>query len=42
MAFRKTCSTKLIEEADDFIDLGADNKFLIYTNKRDNKIKKTR
>lgn len=30
MAFRKTCSTKLIEEADDFTDLGSSRKFLIY------------
>jgi len=30
MAFRKTCSSKLIEEADDFTDLGASKKFLIY------------
>ncbi len=30
MAFRKTCSSKLIEEADDFTDLGASRKFLIY------------
>ena len=29
MAFRKTCSSRLIEEADDFTDLGADKKFLI-------------
>lgn len=29
MAFRKTCSSRLIEAADDFIDLGADRKFLI-------------
>lgn len=29
IAFKKTCSSKLIEEADDFIDLGRDNKFLI-------------
>jgi len=30
MAFRKTCSAKLIEEADDFTDLGANKKFLLY------------
>jgi uncharacterized protein (TIGR00288 family) len=30
MAFRKTCSSRLIEEADDFIDLGSSKKFLIY------------
>jgi uncharacterized LabA/DUF88 family protein len=30
MAFRKTCSSKLVEEADDFTDLGASKKFLIY------------
>ncbi len=29
MAFSKTASTRLIEEADDFIDLGNDRKFLI-------------
>ncbi|MDD3285249.1 MAG: NYN domain-containing protein [Patescibacteria group bacterium] len=29
MAFRKTCSARLIEEVDDFIDLSSDNKFLI-------------
>lgn len=29
MAFRKTCSSRLIEAADDFIDLGNDRKFLI-------------
>jgi uncharacterized protein (TIGR00288 family) len=29
MAFRKTTSSKLIEEADDFIDLGSNKKFLI-------------
>ena len=33
MAFRKTCSSKLIEEADDFTDLGADKKFLIYSRR---------
>ncbi len=32
MAFRKTCSSRLIEEADDFIDLGSDKKFLITNN----------
>ena len=31
MAFRKTCSSRLIEEADDYIDLGADKKFLIFS-----------
>lgn len=30
MAFRKTCSSRLIEEADDYIDLGSDKKFLIF------------
>lgn len=30
MAFRKTCSSRLVEEADDFTDLGANKKFLIY------------
>jgi uncharacterized LabA/DUF88 family protein len=30
MAFRKTCSSKLVEEADDFTDLSSDKKFLIY------------
>lgn len=34
MAFRKTCSSRLVEEADDFIDLGADKKFLIYRKGR--------
>ena len=29
MAFRKTCSSRLIEEVDDFTDLGGDRKFLI-------------
>ncbi len=29
IAFKKTCSSKLIEEADDFIDIGKENKFLI-------------
>jgi uncharacterized LabA/DUF88 family protein len=29
MAFRKTCSSRLIEEADDFTDLGSSKKFLI-------------
>lgn len=33
MAFRKTCSSKLIEEADDFIDLGSDKRFLIGNNR---------
>ncbi len=31
MAFRKTCSSRLVEEADDFTDLGSDKKFLIYS-----------
>lgn len=30
MAFRKTCSSRLVEEADDFTDLGESKKFLIY------------
>lgn len=30
MAFRKTCSSRLVEEADDFTDLGDSKKFLIY------------
>jgi uncharacterized protein (TIGR00288 family) len=34
MAFRKTCSSRLIEEADDFTDLGSDKKFLIYNYKK--------
>jgi len=34
MAFRKTCSSRLVEEADDFIDLGAHKKFLIYRKGR--------
>jgi uncharacterized LabA/DUF88 family protein len=29
MAFRKTCSSRLIEEVDDFTDLSSDKKFLI-------------
>ena len=29
MAFRRTCSSKLIEEADDFTDLGSSRKYLI-------------
>ncbi len=29
MAFRKTASSRLVEEADDFIDLGSSKKFLI-------------
>ena len=29
MAFKKTCSSRLIEEADDFTDLGANPKYLI-------------
>lgn len=29
MAFRKTCSSHLIDESDDFIDLSSDKKFLI-------------
>ncbi len=29
MAFRKTCSSRLIEEADDFIDLSTNKRFLI-------------
>ncbi len=29
IAFKKTCSARLIEEADDFVDLGASPKFLI-------------
>ncbi len=34
MAFVESCSSKLIEEADDFINLSDDKKFLIYSNKR--------
>jgi uncharacterized protein (TIGR00288 family) len=30
MAFRKTCSSRLIEEADDYIDLGNSKKYLIF------------
>ncbi len=49
MAFRKTCSSRLIEEADDFTDLSADKKFLIFQrekptnnkNKKVNNINKT-
>lgn len=37
MAFRKTCSSRLIEEADDFIDLSADKRFLIYANEKKKK-----
>lgn len=33
LAFRKTCSSRLVEEADDFIDLGGDRKFLIGSSK---------
>jgi len=40
MAFRKTCSAKLIEEADDFIDLSSNRKFLIYSKSKVNKTKK--
>jgi len=40
MAFRKTCSAKLIEEADDFIDLSSSRKFLIILNLKVNKTKK--
>ncbi len=29
MAFRKTCSSRLIEETDDFIDLSSSRKFLL-------------
>ncbi len=29
MAFRKTCSSKLIEESDDFIDLSSNPRFLL-------------
>lgn len=29
MAFRKTCSSRLVEEADDFTDLSANKKFLL-------------
>jgi len=29
MAFRKTASSRLVEESDDFTDLGANKKFLI-------------
>ncbi len=40
MAFRKTCSSRLIEEADDFIDLGSDKKFLINSYEKIKKQKK--
>lgn len=30
MAFRKTCSSRLIEEADDYTDLGSNKKYLIF------------
>jgi hypothetical protein len=29
MAFRKTCSARLIEESDDFTDLSSSPKFLL-------------
>jgi len=38
MAFRKTCSSRLIEAADDFIDLGADRRFLITNYNKNKKI----
>ncbi len=34
MAFRKTCSSRLVEEADDFTDLGGDKRFLIFNKKQ--------
>lgn len=34
MAFRKTCSSRLAEEADDFIDLGSNQHFLINKNEK--------
>ncbi len=34
MAFAKTTSSRLIDESDDFIDLGADKKFLINSYKK--------
>lgn len=39
MAFRKTCSSRLIEESDDFIDLGADKRFLINSYEKTKKPK---
>ncbi|MDA3802982.1 MAG: NYN domain-containing protein [Patescibacteria group bacterium] len=39
MAFKKTCSSKLIEEADDFTDLSAEKRFLINDNYSKNKKK---
>jgi len=33
MAFRKTCSSRLIEEADDYTDLGGDKKYLIFNRR---------
>jgi uncharacterized protein (TIGR00288 family) len=33
IAFRKTCSSRLIEESDDFIDLSESRKFLIGTKR---------
>lgn len=40
MAFRQTCSSRLIEEADDFIDLSSDKKFLISNRVKSRIIKK--
>lgn len=34
MAFKKTCSSQLIEQSDDFIDLSDDRKFLIYSKSK--------
>lgn len=42
MAFKKTCSSRLIEEADDFLDLGSDKKFLIPNRNGRKTYKKTK
>ncbi len=40
MAFRKTCSSRLIEEADDFTDIGVEKRFLIYSGQKGKKFTK--
>lgn len=42
VAFRKTCSSRLVEEADDFVDLGSDKKFLIYNKQSRKNYKKNK
>ncbi len=37
VAFRKSASSRLVEAADDFVDLGADNKYLIGSHNRTTK-----